>query len=233
MDHLSTGQKKALYEHLSAHLSDAKKELFSQVWSQRNSALRLVLENIYQPLNASAILRTADALGVHWIDVIDNEHPWTINRKIAKGALDWLKIQNHSNVEKVLLDLKAKGYMIAVTDFSPEAISIYDFIPEQPVALVMGTELSGISSTVKQCADVSLVIPMSGFSQSLNVSVAAGVALSHLSTSTKRISGIHRFTDEEKWDTMVQWASHSIYWSDTLIKEFLENQRTNHSKAHL
>ena len=224
MQSLDVDQKRALYFYLSKHLSESKISLFDQVWSQRNSALRLVLENIYQPLNASAILRTADALGVHSIDVIDDQHPWTINRKIAKGALDWLKIKNHDAVERVLIDLKQKGFMIAVTDFSPEAISIHDFIPTQPVALVMGTELTGISPAVKQMADVALVIPMKGFSKSLNVSVAAGIALSHLSPYTQLLSKQFPFDEDEKYNTLIQWACHSIYWSDKLVREFMEQQ---------
>jgi tRNA (guanosine-2'-O-)-methyltransferase len=219
---LDLGQKKALYLHLCQHLSPNKITLFDQVWSQRNSALRLVLENIYQPLNASAILRTADALGIHWVDVIENEHPWTINRKIAKGALDWLHIQRHQAVEEVLLDLKKKGFQIVVTDFSPEAISIHDFVPEKPVALVMGTELSGISSIVKEMADVAVVIPMTGFSKSLNVSVAAGIALSHLTPHTQQLCSAFPFDEDEKYDALIQWACHSIYWSDTLVREFME-----------
>lgn len=222
MQTLDLKQKKALYLHLSQHLSANKIPLFDQVWSQRNSALRLVLENIYQPLNASAILRTADALGIHWVDVIENEHPWTINRKIAKGALDWLHIQRHQAVEEVLLDLKKKGFQIVVTDFSPEAISIHDFVPVKPVALVMGTELSGISNIVKEMADVAVVIPMTGFSKSLNVSVAAGIALSHLTPHTQPLCSAFPFDEEEKYDTLIQWACHSIYWSDTLVREFME-----------
>lgn len=222
MQTLHLEQKKALYFHLSKHLSATKVPLFEQVWSQRNSALRLVLENIYQPLNASAILRTADALGVHWIDVVENEHPWTINRKIAKGALDWLKIEKHQEVAFVLNQAKSKGFEIAVTDFSPEAISIYEYIPNRPVALVMGTELSGISKEVKEMADVSLVIPMTGFSKSLNVSVAAGIVLSHLAPHTQKLCAQFPFLEEEKYDTLIQWACHSIYWSDTLVKEFMD-----------
>jgi len=224
MQNLPLEQKKALYFHLSKHLSATKIPLFEQVWSQRNSALRLVLENIYQPLNASAILRSADALGIHWVDVIENEHPWTINRKIAKGALDWLKIQRHQSVSEVLLPLKQKGFQIVATDFAPTAISIHDFIPTRPVALVMGTELTGISEEVKEMADVSLVIPMSGFSKSLNVSVAAGIALSHLTPRTQQLCSAFPFDEEEKYDTLIQWACHSIYWSDTLVREFMEQQ---------
>ncbi len=222
MQSLSLKQKKELFLHLSKHLSETKLPLFEQVWSNRNSALRLVLENIYQPLNASAILRTADALGVHWIDVVENEHPWTINRKIAKGALDWLKIEKHQEVTAVLNLAKLQGFEIAVTDFSPEAISIYEYVPTRPVALVMGTELSGISKKVKEMADVSLVIPMTGFSKSLNVSVAAGIAISHLTLPTQSLSSQFPFQEEEKYDAFIQWARHSIYWSDALVKEFME-----------
>ncbi|MEY2938147.1 MAG: hypothetical protein RL062_736, partial [Bacteroidota bacterium] len=135
-------------------LTPDRMERFEQVWMQRNPCVRLILENIYQPLNASAIVRTADALGVHHLHVVENEHPWTINRKIAKGALDWLDIEHSKDIAGTLDGLKRQGFEIAVTDFSETAISIYDYQPQKPVAVLMGTELTGISQVAREKADV-------------------------------------------------------------------------------
>ncbi len=195
---------------------------FEQVWNQRNPCVRLILENIYQALNASAILRTADALGIHHLHVVENEHPWTINRKIAKGALDWLEIEHSKDIAATIMDLKSKGFEIAVTDVSDDAISIYDYRPQKSVAVLMGTELTGISQTAREMADVSLVIPMMGFTQSLNVSVAAGIVLSQISPSTRSLREHFSFSEEQKLDAFLHWSKNSIYWSDSIVQKFME-----------
>ncbi|MEN9395289.1 MAG: hypothetical protein RL362_1510, partial [Bacteroidota bacterium] len=181
-------------------------------------------ENIYQSLNASAIVRTADALGIHHLHIVEDEHPWTINRKISKGALDWLQLENTKSVENTLLSLKSKGFQIAVTDFTPDSISIYDYNPTSPVAVVMGTELTGISETARKMADVSLVIPMMGFTQSLNVSVAAGIVLSQLSPKTRALNDTFPYSDEQRLDAMLHWSKNAIYWSNTIVAQFMSER---------
>lgn len=224
MENLSYAQKLDLLRRFEEVLTPERRQRFEDVWHQRNSCLRLVLENIYQPLNASAIVRTSDALGVHHLHIVEDEHPWTINRKISKGALDWLDIENSKSIEKTLLSLKSKGFEIAVTDFTAESISIYDYRPERPVAVLMGTELTGISETARKMADVSLVIPMKGFTQSLNVSVAAGIVLSQLSPHTRALNSTFPYSEEDKLDAMLLWSRNAIYWSKTIIKEFVQEQ---------
>ncbi|MEN9394350.1 MAG: hypothetical protein RL362_571, partial [Bacteroidota bacterium] len=83
MENLSIKQKQELLRRFEEVLTPERRQRFDEVWGQRNSCLRLVLENIYQSLNASAIVRTADALGIHHLHIVEDEHPWTINRKIS------------------------------------------------------------------------------------------------------------------------------------------------------
>jgi tRNA (guanosine-2'-O-)-methyltransferase len=221
MRDLSTQQKQLLLQRFAEVLTPDRMERFEQVWMQRNPCVRLILENIYQPLNASAIVRTADALGVHHLHVVENEHPWTINRKIAKGALDWLDIEHSKDIAGTLDGLKRQGFEIAVTDFSETAISIYDYQPQKPVAVLMGTELTGISQVARENADVSLVIPMMGFTQSLNVSVAAGIVLSQIAPATRKLKERFPFTEEQRLDAMLHWSKNAIYWSDTIVAQFM------------
>ncbi len=224
MENLSIKQKQELLRRFEEVLTPERRQRFDEVWGQRNSCLRLVLENIYQSLNASAIVRTADALGIHHLHIVEDEHPWTINRKISKGALDWLQLENTKSVENTLLSLKSKGFQIAVTDFTPDSISIYDYNPTSPVAVVMGTELTGISETARKMADVSLVIPMMGFTQSLNVSVAAGIVLSQLSPKTRALNDTFPYSEEQRLDAMLHWSKNAIYWSNTIVAQFMSER---------
>ncbi len=224
MENLSIKQKQELLRRFEEVLTPERRQRFDEVWGQRNSCLRLVLENIYQSLNASAIVRTADALGIHHLHIVEDEHPWTINRKISKGALDWLQLENTKSVENTLLSLKSKGFQIAVTDFTPDSISIYDYNPTSPVAVVMGTELTGISETARKMADVSLVIPMMGFTQSLNVSVAAGIILSQLSPKTRALNDTFPYSEEQRLDAMLHWSKNAIYWSNTIVAQFMSER---------
>jgi tRNA (guanosine-2'-O-)-methyltransferase len=224
MENLSIKQKQELLRRFEEVLTPERRQRFDEVWGQRNSCLRLVLENIYQSLNASAIIRTADALGIHHLHIVEDEHPWTINRKISKGALDWLQLENTKSVENTLLSLKSKGFQIAVTDFTPDSISIYDYNPTSPVAVVMGTELTGISETARKMADVSLVIPMMGFTQSLNVSVAAGIVLSQLSPKTRALNDTFPYSEEQRLDAMLHWSKNAIYWSNTIVAQFMSER---------
>jgi tRNA (guanosine-2'-O-)-methyltransferase len=222
---MTLDQKKVLYQKFCGVLTAEKQAKFEQVWNQRNTCLHLVLENIYQSLNASAIVRTADALGVHYLHVLEDEHPWEINRKIAKGAMDWMDIQRGKDPREMMMSLKSKGFELVVTDFSPDAIDIQDYHPQRPVALVMGTELTGISEVARELADVKVVIPMSGFSQSLNVSVATGIAVAQLYRKTMFLKEKFPPAYEERIDALNLWAKNTIYWSDQIIKDFeLENQ---------
>lgn len=222
---MTLNQKIELYQTFCKVLTPERQQKFEQVWQQRNTCMHLVLENIYQALNASAIVRTADALGIHYLHVLEDEHPWEINRKIAKGAMDWLNIKRSKDAREMMLSLKSKGFELVVTNFSPDAIPIEDYHPARPVALVMGTELSGISDVARELADVEIIIPMTGFSQSLNVSVATGIALSHLSRKTQILKEKFPPSQEEKYDALNLWAKNAIYWSDQIIQDFLfENQ---------
>ena len=220
MQNFTLSQKQELFRRVEEVLTPDRRIRFDQVWGQRNSCLRLVLENIYQSLNASAIVRTADALGIHHLHIVEDEHPWTMNRKISKGALDWLELEKSKSTASTLLSLKAKGFQIAVTDFTPDAISIYDFKPTSPVAVIMGTELTGISEIAKSMADVSLVIPMMGFTQSLNVSVASGIILSQLSPITRALNESFPYSEEQRLDAMLHWSKNAIYWSNTIVDQF-------------
>ena len=155
--------------------------------NNRLQSLTLVAEATYLRHNLSAILRSAEAFGVYEIFLISNR-----KNKIggaAKGAEKWVKMNIFNNTEQCLVSLKEKGYSIWVADLHPEA-KTPDTIPiDKPIAIVMGTELAGVSKEAKELADGFVTIPMQGLTQSLNVSVASACLLYRLSTRIRENHG--------------------------------------------
>ena len=168
-------EKKILAEFYQL-ITDNKKQLFDQISSQRTRHVTVVVENVYQEHNASAILRSCDCFGIQELHVIEKNNQYKVQRDIALGAGRWVDLFNYNKGNSVTLDclskLKTRGYKIIAT--SPYATeSIFDIDISEPMAFVFGTEREGISDVVKENADSFVQIPMYGFTESFNISVSA------------------------------------------------------------
>ena len=215
-----------LYKVLSEHLTPRKRELFDSIASLRTRHLTLVLEDVYQAHNSSAVLRSMESWGIQDIYAIENTNPFHMHRRIAKGAFDWLTIhqfhEHKNNTLACIQDLKSKGYKVVATALHENAIPLEELDITQKTAIVMGTELSGVSSTILEQADENVVIPMHGFTESLNVSVAASVILQHLSNKLRKSNIPWQLSPEEQLQLKIEWAKQSIHWSKHLV-EMYEN----------
>ena len=215
-----------LYKVLSEHLTPRKRELFDSIASLRTRHLTLVLEDVYQAHNSSAVLRSMESWGIQDIYAIENTNPFHMHRRIAKGAFDWLTIhqfhEHKNNTLACIQNLKEKGYKIVATALHENAIPLEELDITQKTAIVMGTELSGVSSTILEQADENVVIPMHGFTESLNVSVAASVIMQHLSNKLRKSNIPWQLTPEEQLELKIEWAKQSIHWSKHLV-EMYEN----------
>lgn len=215
-----------LYKVLSEHLTPRKRELFDSIASLRTRHLTLVLEDVYQAHNSSAVLRSMESWGIQDIYAIENTNPFHMHRRIAKGAFDWLTIhqfhEHKNNTFACIQNLKEKGYKIVATALHENAIPLEELDITQKTAIVMGTELSGVSSTILEQADENVVIPMHGFTESLNVSVAASVIMQHLSNKLRKSNIPWQLTPEEQLELKIEWAKQSIHWSKHLV-EMYEN----------
>ena len=216
-----------LYKVLSEHLTPRKRELFDSIASLRTRHLTLVLEDVYQAHNSSAVLRSMESWGIQDIYAIENTNPFHMHRRIAKGAFDWLTIhqfhEHKNNTLACIQDLKSKGYKVVATALHENAIPLEELDITQKTAIVMGTELSGVSSTILEQADENVVIPMHGFTESLNVSVAASVIMQHLSNKLRKSNIPWQLTPEEQLELKIEWAKQSIHWSKHLV-EMYENR---------
>lgn len=154
------------------------KKILSVV-SKRQKNLTLVLENIHDPHNVSAILRTCDAVGIDQVYLIYNTNKFPkIGKASSASAKKWVDTVKFNNVIDCFETLREQGYKIYSTHLQNKNNTIlYDVDLTESVAIVFGNEHSGVSEEVKQNADSNIVIPMFGMIQSLNVSVSAAVCL--------------------------------------------------------
>lgn len=154
------------------------KKILSVV-SKRQKNLTLVLENIHDPHNVSAILRTCDAVGVDQVYLVYNTNKFPkIGKASSASAKKWVETIKFDNVIDCFRSLKEQGYRIYSTHLQAENNTmLYDIDFTQSVAIVFGNEHTGVSEEVKKYSDSNLIIPMFGMIQSLNVSVSAAVCL--------------------------------------------------------
>jgi len=217
--------KKALLTYLSQFITDKRKALFSIILANRTRHITVVLEDIYQSHNASAVLRTCDLTGVQDVHIIENNNEYDINPDVALGSSKWLNLikynDNEENTISAFDTLKKKGYHIIATSPHENEYDLETIPLNQKIALAFGTELTGLSETALKYADGFLKIPMYGFTESYNISVSAALILFTL-MERLRISDISwQLSEEEKLDIELDWARKSISRSEKIETEFL------------
>ena len=214
-------------DYLLSYVTENKRSKFEEILLHRTRYLTVVLEDIYQPQNASAVLRTCDCLGIQDVHIIENRNAYKINPDVALGSDKWLTMHRYSqekgNTEACLTQLRKKGYRIIVTTPHKNEVMLQDLsLARGKFAIVFGNEKDGISESAIGCADEFVKIPMYGFTESYNISVSAAIVLSYL-TDKLRNSGIEWFlTDDEKTGIRIEWAKKVILRPEIFEKEFFK-----------
>ncbi|MGF1910299.1 tRNA (guanosine(18)-2'-O)-methyltransferase TrmH [Vibrio kasasachensis] len=147
-----------------------------QVLKARQIDLTLCLEEVHKPNNVSAVVRTADATGLHKIHAVWPHKMRTLTHTSA-GARNWVEVDNHTSIEDAISELKAQGMQVLVTNLSDNAVDFRQIDYTKPTAIILGSEKTGASEQAKKLADQDIIIPMMGMVQSLNVSVASAIIL--------------------------------------------------------
>ena len=220
---------KELIAHLSPLLTNDRWNRFNEVLAERTQYLTVVLENIYQPLNASAVLRSADCFGIQDLHVIENYNEFTPDREVAMGSSRWLNIQRYNEQENNTLHciqkLKKEGYRIVATTPHKNDCNLQDFdLKKGKTALLFGTEMEGLTDIALQEADEYLKIPMYGFTESFNLSVAAAVCLQQLSHQLRQENIDWQLTEAVKDEPLLNWLRYTIDRSDVVEEDFWRNR---------
>jgi len=188
-------------------ISEQRKERLERTVNNRLSGLTIVAEGTHLRHNLSAIIRSAESFGVADVHLISSEKQKMSGA--AKGAEKWVDMNIYNNTEQCFETLRERGFKIFVADlqedsFTPETLPI-----TEPVAIVMGTELVGVSEQAKALADGSIMIPMYGLTQSLNVSVASACVLQRLSTRMRE-AGVGEMSPEAKQELLANWLNRDL-----------------------
>lgn len=158
--------------------SERRVQKIKHVLQQRQPDLTVVMENIHDPHNVSAVLRSCDAVGVMRVELLYTLEKFPrIGKKSSSSANKWLARRKHTTVDECYAKLRAEGFKIYATHLAANAVSVYDLDLAQKVALVFGNEHRGVTDEAATKADGNFVIPMVGMIQSLNISVACAVSL--------------------------------------------------------
>lgn len=222
--------KNELLEYLSAVVNPGRLSLFNRIIENRTNYITVVLEDIFQAQNASAVLRTCDCLGIQNIHVIENRNEFQVDTEVTMGSSKWLTLNKYSlkknNSLETIRYLKKSGYRIVATSPHTNDVELPDFeISKGKIALIFGSELPGISEVIMQEADEFLKIPMFGFTESYNISVSAAIILYHLTEKMRNSDSIFwRLTEEEKVDIKLQWIRNSVKQSTLIEKRFWEER---------
>jgi len=218
-----------LINYFNQFVSEHKKELFGRLINHRTRYLTLVLEDIYQPHNASAVLRTCDCFGIQDVHIIENDNLYEINPDVALGSSNWLTMNRYNETNNNTLAainlLKKQGYRIVATTPHTNDVNLEDFdLTKGKAALFFGTEMRGVTNLVLENADEFLKIPMYGFTESFNISVSASIILHHL-TYKLRNSALNWQLDEvEKQEVMLNWLKVAIRDSEAIEREFYKRK---------
>jgi len=226
IENLDPESKLKLLEHITAFITEDRRARFTEVMKHRTRHITIILEDIYQPHNASAVLRSCDCFGIQDVHIIENRNKYEVNPDVALGSAKWLTLYKYnktqSNTAACLLSLKDKGYRIVATsphknDFTPSTLPL-----DKPFALLFGTELQGLSEEAIWHADEFIKIPMFGFTESLNISVSAAVLL-HSLTLRLRNSGLpFAINSQEQTDILIRWAAATVTRSNVILSDFLK-----------
>lgn len=168
-------------------LSERRRERVERVIGQRLASVVVVVEAVRRRHNTSAILRSAEAFGLHEVHLVTGE--FRPSKGAARGAERWLEIHRHAAVEDAVAGLKARGFQLWIADPVPGARDPHQVPVDRPVAVLFGSELAGVSEAARALADGVLALPMSGLTESLNVSAAAATILYTLTERRRGLIG--------------------------------------------
>lgn len=205
---------------LEEFVSEHKRKLIDEVLTQRTRHITLVFEDIDKPHNISAVIRTAECLGIQDIHFIKNKNAYEVNTNITQGASKWLTFHNHhaseNNIDTGYKYLREEGYTIYATSLHETSVSSDELNPEEKIAIVFGTESGGISREAGEKADGYVHIPMAGFTESFNLSVSAALCLNTL--KQKADNGFPGISLLEQQELRADWYRKIVREADLILK---------------
>ncbi len=210
-----------IYDYLQQFLTDERLSKIEHFSKESSDFVLPVMEDVYQFRNAAAIVRSVEACGFHHVVALEEENVFNPNLKVTKGAETWVQVEKMPNNLDSLKEIKSRGYRILAVSPEKNATMLPDYEVKEPIALVFGTELEGVSDEILDFADETLAIPMFGFTKSFNVSVAAAICMYELKQKLIKSGIEYKLSDEKLLELKIRWAKNSIKSSEQILERFL------------
>lgn len=218
-------KKQELVDYLLTLVSPNKRQKITSIIQERTRHITVVLEDIFQPHNASAIVRTVECQGLQDAYLVEHKNKFKPTSGIAKGSSYWLDMHRFKKIDECITDLKTKGYAIVATTPHATSTPINTISLDRKLALVFGTENMGLSQYVLNNADHYVTIPMYGFTQSYNVSVSVALCLYELNARLRKSSVPWQLTPQEMLDIQLAWLRRIISGVHVIEQEWLAQSR--------
>lgn len=209
------------FEYLKQFLTEERLSKIEHFSQESSDFVLPVMDDVYQFRNAAAIIRSVEACAFHKVIAMEEENVFNPNLTVTKGAETWVEVEKMQKNLASLKNIKERGYKILAVSLEKNAVMLPDYQITEPIALVFGTELEGVSQEVIDFADETLAIPMYGFTKSFNVSVAAGICMYELKQKLMK-SGIDYKLNEEKLLKMkIRWAVNSMRSGQQIFEKYI------------
>lgn len=225
---MNTEQRSEIISKLSTIINDDRISLLEQVLEQRTYYLSVLLDDIFQPQNASAIIRTSECIGIQDLHIIEDKNEHKTNRDVVKGSAKWINLQRYSGKHgrsECLKKLKQQDYKLVAMTLSEDCIALEELPIDEKLALCFGCEETGVHKAIEDNADYKVKIPIAGFTESYNVSVSAAISLYYLINKIKDSNKNWQLNRKERESLLIEWLSKSTPTGRSLLKRYKEEYR--------
>ena len=218
-----------IIDYLSGFINEERRERLQQILRERTRHITVVLEDVYQPQNASAVVRTCECLGIQELHVIENLYEYRLNPAVVQGSSKWIDLIRHNREEQdnsraCIEGLKQRGYRIVAMDPAPGGKTVDQLDVGKKLALSFGSEEPGLSAGLMDLADDTVRIPIHGFTRSYNLSVSAGISLYALVTALRGSGADWQLEERDATDLYIKWLAQSTPAGEQLLENYLKQK---------
>ena len=228
---MATEKQQQIINYLSGFINEERRGRLEKILGQRTRHVTVVLEDVYQPQNASAVVRTCECLGIQELHVIENRNEYRLNPAVVQGASKWIDLVRHNqagqdNSRACIEALKQRGYRVIAMDPAPGGTTVEQLDLSDKLALCFGSEEPGLSVTLHTLADETATIPIHGFTRSYNLSVSAGISLYTLVTALRNSSVNWQLDEADATNLYIKWLAQSTPAGERLLEDYRKRPET-------
>ncbi|MFH1894148.1 MAG: RNA methyltransferase [Candidatus Zixiibacteriota bacterium] len=220
--------KRTIIAYLTEFVTESRMNRMDSVLADRTRYVTVVLEDICNAHNASAVIRSCECFGAQDVHIIESENEYSVNPCVTQGSAEWIDIIRYNepgaiNSETCLERLKASGYRLVATTLDEHDCVLDDLPIDRPLAIMFGNEEKGLTDYAMKQADMRMIIPMFGFTQSFNLSVSAALTLHSIVPRLHDSEIDWHLSEGEILDLKYRWMKRIVRRSDLLERRFLES----------